>query len=177
MRKTTYLIMACCSVSILLSCSSCKSNSSIKTNNAPKAMSLKDRINSAQEKSYHDKVYNVTVPYLDILDADTTETGTARFEYRFEKAYIRLVMFVESNIEGWNIKEAVDNLAVGSERCLEETDKFFIMTGEMYEAPGYSFMEKCFLVGDKWIDFTIYYPTDKADDVERFIDMVKKWNP
>ena len=177
MKTTFSLIIACCFIGILLCFSSCKNNSSTKTNNAPKATSLKDRINSAQEKTYHDKVYNVTVPYLDFFNADTTEAGAARFEYKFEKAYIRLVMFVEPNIEGWNIKEAVDNLAVDSERCLEETDKFFIMTGEMYEAPGYSCVEKCFLVADKWIDFTVYYPTDKADDVERLVKMVKNWNP
>lgn len=164
-------------VVVLITLTSCNKHSTTKVDITPKTISLKDRINSAQEKTYHDKVYNVTVPYLDIFDSDTTEAGTARFEYRFEKAYIRLVMFVEPNMEGWNIKEAVHNLSVGSERCLKETDKFFIMTGEMSESPGYSFVEKCFLIADKWIDFTIYYPTDKADDVERFIDMVKKWNP
>ena len=178
MRKTTYLIMACCSVVFLLIISSCKNSSSTQTDNAPNATSLKDRINAAQEKNYHDKTYNVTVPYLDCFDADTAEAGTARFEYRYdEKTHIRLVMFVEPNIEGWNIKDAVSNLAVGSERCLKETDNFFIMTGEMSDGAGYSFMEKCFLVADNWIDLAMYYPTNKENDVERFIEIVKNWNP
>ena len=78
---------------------------------------LKQMIDSASIKVYKEKRYGVLAPYPDFFEVDTTSSpSTGRFNYPFIaddsinlSTGIGIVMFVEENIEKWNIKEAVQN--------------------------------------------------------------------
>lgn len=139
--------------------------------------SFKDSIDCAQMLIYTDKTFHVTVPYPDFFDAsDTTEPGTARFYYPNKKdSKVRLTMFVESNVEGWNIKEAVHHLSDSATRCLVSGEDYFILCGKMNASSSY--IEKCYLVDDVWIDYAVYYNNKYEEDVRRLMEMIMKWNP
>lgn len=142
------------------------------------ALELKNKIDSATLYTYTDKAYNVSVSYPDFFDAsDTLEAGTARICYpNTTDKTIALVMFVEPNVEGWNIHEAVEQLTDEYTECLEETDDYYILSGCKPDK-SFCYLEKCYIQNDKWIDFTIYYLSRYKESVGRLLDVVKNWKP
>lgn len=179
MKRTNYIIFAV--IAFVLTLGSCNSgNQSGQTDVLDNdSTELKKRIDSAQLLTYTDKTYDVTIPYPDFFDAsDTTEAGTAHICYpSFRDKEIILTMFVEPNIEGWNIKEAVEQLSDSANICLAEGKDFFIMEGKVDKKGHGLFLEKCYLLDDNWIDYTVYYRADHKNAVGRLIDMVKEWEP
>ena len=137
---------------------------------------FRDSIDCAQMLTYTDKTFHVTVSYPDFFDAsDTTKPGTARFYYPNKKdRKVTLTMFIEPNKEGWNIKEAVNHLSDSATICMEYDSNFFTMFGKMEFG---SYIEKCYLVNDVWIDYAVYYDKEHEEDVGRLMEMIMKWNP
>ena len=139
---------------------------------------LKRQIDSVKIITYLDKTYNVIISYPDIFVATDTTPGTARFRFPNDSVNeIALTMFVEPNIEGWNIKEAVQHLSDSLNTCIEEGKNYFIMTGKFSDNPSALFIEKCFLIDGNWIDYTLYYVSYYEEATERLADLVKKWEP
>jgi hypothetical protein len=178
MNKKWFLY--CLIVSCLLSCGRPKKvYSPYMAGNETETQQLKQRIESAKMKTYWDADYNVEVCYPDFfVVCDTAKLGTARFYYPSEQEQeISLKMFVEPNVEGWNIHEAVEHLSDPQNICQEEGDDYFIMTGQISKEPGALFIEKCYLVNGMWIDFTLYYLAEDEIAIGRLKDMVKNWTP
>ena len=140
---------------------------------------LKARIDSAKMLAYTDKTYNVTVSYPDFFqDSDTTENGTARFNYPDNiKKEISLVMFVEPNVDGWNVKEAVKHLSDSLNHCVKEGDNYFIMSGQLKGNSQALFLEKCFLIDNHWVDYTLYYYPRHKKAIGRLADLLMVWEP
>ena len=141
-------------------------------------LQLKERLDSAEWNTFVDKTYQVGVIYPDFFKADTTEAGTARFYYLDgnEKA-VCLTMFVEPNVEGWNIERATLELTDSCSTCLEKGKDYFIMEGTFKEDPNCLFFEKCYLIGDKWVDLAVYYRVRYRDDIGKLFEIIKCWNP
>lgn len=135
---------------------------------------LSAKIDSAKMKTYVDRRYGVKVPYPDFFVADTSESGTARFTYldTSQQIEVRMVMFVEPNVEGWSIKEAAEELSDSVTVCRNIGDDYFIMHGR---AEGFHYVEKCFLADGNWIDYAVYFRN--LDEVERLINIVHEWRP
>ena len=140
---------------------------------------LKQRIDSAVMKTYRDADYHVEISYPDFFAVcDTTEDGTARFYYPSnQEQRIALKMFVEPNVEGWNIHEAIKNLSNSNNVCQEEGEDYYIMSGQLDQDPRARFFEKCYLINGMWINYTVYYLAEDKDAIGRLIDTVKEWNP
>ena len=146
---------------------------------------LKQMIDSASIKVYKEKRYGVMAPYPDFFEVDTTSSPSAgRFNYPFIaddsinlSTGIGIVMFVEENIEKWNIKEAVQNLEDSATVCLGHGKDYFILSSYMENYPIIHSIEKCFLVNGNWINYTLYYDIRYENAVERLIKMVKEWQP
>lgn len=165
-------------VYIIICCISCdRPSMAVRTDNSPQQ--LKQRIDSAEMKSYWDKTNDVEVFYPDFFNcADTTEVGTARFHFPSEKEKeLSLVYFVEPNVDGWSIHEAVENLSDSVNICEQEGKDFFIMSGQFSQEPRGLFLEKCYLIGGKWFNYTLYYLSSHESSIGRLLDMVKEWNP
>lgn len=143
------------------------------------ADSLREQISSAIMVDYYDKTFDVRIAYPDIFtEFDTLEAGTARFFYPSkESKEISLFMFVEPNVEKWSIKDAIFNISDSTTECLMEGENFYILTGELGNSPHVMYIEKCYLVGNNWIDLTLYYIPKYKDAVERIVELVKNWNP
>ena len=141
--------------------------------------SLKQQINSATIKDYYDKTFGVGIVYPDIFkEFDTLEAGTARFFYPSkENKELSLFMFVEPNVEKWSIKDAIFNFTDSTTQCLMEGENFYLLTGELGDSPHVMYIEKCYLVGNNWIDLTLYYIPEYKNAVERIVELVKNWNP
>ena len=179
MKRSNYIILAL--IAFVLTLESCNSGNQsgqmeVLDNDSPE---LKKKIDSARMLTYTDKTYDVTIPYPGFFDAsDTTEAGSAHICYpSINDRKIALVMFVEPNIEGWNIKEAVEHLSDSANVCLVEEKDFFIMEGKLDKKGHSLFLEKCYLMDDKWIDYTVYYRAEHKNAVGRLLDMVKEWKP
>lgn len=142
-------------------------------------MKLKVRIDSAKMIEYTDKTYNVTVFYPDFFqDSDTTENGTARFNYPDDiNREISLIMFVEPNVDGWSVKEAVKHLSDSLNHCVKEGDNYFIMSGQLDGSAQFLFLEKCFLIDNKWVDYTLYYHSQHKEAIGRLVDLLMAWEP
>ena len=139
---------------------------------------LKHQIDTTKMITYLDKAYNVRISYPELFVATDTTPGTARFRFPNDSVNeIALTMLVEPNIEGWNIKEAVQNLSDSLNVCIEEGKDYFIMTGKFSDNPCALFLEKCFLIDDNWIDYTLYYASDYEEAIERLANLVKEWKP
>lgn len=148
---------------------------------AGKAEELKSKMDTAKILTFVDKTYNVSVPYPGFFEVfDTSRAGTAKFCYpNIMERKITLTMFVEPNVEGWTIKDAVEHLSDSTTTCMDSNEYFFIMFGkENGDEPGY-YVEKCFLVNDYWIDYTLFYRPMYAemDGMEKLMAMVMKWEP
>ena len=96
---------------------------------------LKSQMDTAKILTYVDKTCNVSVPYPSFFEvSDTSEAGTARFCYpNIMDRKITLTMFVETNVEGWSIKDAVEHLSDSTTTCLDSNKYFFIMVGKRKE--------------------------------------------
>ena len=140
---------------------------------------FEQRLNSAEIRTYLDKDYNIEVSYPAFFAVcDTSEDGTARFYYPNEhRRKISLVMFVEPNIEGWNIHEAIEHLADSLNICKEETEDYYLMEGGISNDSRAQFYEKCYLIDDMWINYTLYYPVEDKSAIGRLFDLVKEWSP
>ena len=140
---------------------------------------LKQRIDSSEMKSYWDADYHVEVYYPDFfVVCDTAEEGTARIYYPSKQEQrIALMMFVEPNVEGWIIHEAIKNLSNSNNVCQEEGEDYYIMSGQLDQDPRARFFEKCYLINGMWINYTVYYLAEDKDAIGRLIDTVKEWNP
>ena len=140
---------------------------------------LKQRIDSAVMKTYLDTDYLVEVSYPDFfVVCDTVEEGTARIYYPSKQEQrIALMMFVEPNVEGWIIHEAIKNLSNSNNVCQEEGEDYYIMSGQIDQEPRARFFEKCYLLNGLWINYTVYYFAEDKDAIGRLIDTVKEWYP
>ena len=142
---------------------------------------LKSQMDTAKILTYVDKTCNVSVPYPSFFEvSDTSEAGTARFCYpNIMDRKITLTMFVETNVEGWSIKDAVEHLSDSTTTCLDSNKYFFIMVGKRKEGNRGCYVEKCFLVNDYWIDYTLFYKPEyeETDGIEKLMEMVMKWEP
>ena len=139
---------------------------------------LKYRIDTAKMETYTDKVYGVKVQYPAFFNVmDTTEAGTARFSYPDKEIVVRLSMFVEPNVEGWTIEEAVNNMTDSYTRCVAKGKDFFIMQGTTPNATVGAYLEKCFLLDNKWIDYTLFYDTHYGIALERLMALIWDWHP
>ena len=139
---------------------------------------LKQRIDSAKMISYVDKAFNVQISYPDFFAVCDTFPGTARFSYLNDSVNdIKMVLFVEPNVEGWDIAEAVGHLSDSVNVCMSQGDDYFIMSGRLSESPSVLFLEKCFLIDGNWVDYTIYYNSSHEKVTGRLLDTVIKWNP
>ena len=142
---------------------------------------LKSPMDTAKILTYVDKTYNVSVPYPSFFVAtDTCEAGTARFCYPSNLVRkMTLTMFVEPNVEGWTIKDAVEHLSDSTTTCMDSNEYFFIMYGKGKNGNRVCYVEKCFLVNDFWIDYTLFYRPEyeEKDGIEKLMAMVMKWEP
>ena len=57
-----------------------------------------------------------------------------------------LTMFVEPNVEGWTIKDAVEHLSDSTTICLDSNESFFILYSKGENDSRGCYVEKCFLV-------------------------------
>lgn len=146
----------------------------IYMNYQPQDSQVKERIENAKMKTYVDKRYGVRVPYPDFFVADTSKAGTARFTYydKSQQMKVRLAMFVVPNVEGWSIKEAAEELCDSVSVCQTVGKDYYIMYGS---AEGFQYIEKCFLIDNNWIDYTVYFHDER--EVQRLIDTVLTWTP
>lgn len=139
---------------------------------------LKKRIDSAEMKTYYDNKYDVVVYYPDFFVITDSMPGTARFRYPGDSVTtVALTMFVEPNIEEWNIEEAVYNLSDSANVCKKVGENFFIISGKFSDAPLAHYLEKCFLIDGNWIDYTLYYDAYNESAIERLYNMLLEWNP
>lgn len=139
---------------------------------------IQHRIDSAKMKTYTDRVYGVNVQYPAFFNVmDTMEAGSARFSYPDKEIGIRLSMFVEPNVDGWTVKEAVKHLTDSMTFCVKEGKDFFILEGTITQESSGAYLEKCFLLGDKWIDYTLFYGAEYENALERLKEMIREWHP
>ena len=181
MNRISKLIIYCCSVALLLmSCNSKSKTSTPKVVEEKNIIQLfKEQIDTAEMRTYVDKDYNVEVSYPSFFAVcDTTENGTARFYFpNKQKGAVALIMFVEHNVDGWNIHEAVENLSDSLNICREEGKNYYLMTGSVDESSRIFFVEKCFLIDNKWYNYTLFYPAEFGGVMGRLRDTVKNWTP
>jgi hypothetical protein len=139
---------------------------------------VKEKLESPKMLTYIDKTYGVKVQYPDFFDAsDTTEPGTARFHYiNGNRRDISLVMFVEPNIKCWNIADAISNLSDSTTICMESTEDYYIMLGKLDNGRG-SYVEKCFLIDNTWVNYTLYYKPQYEEMMGKLKEMIMKWEP
>lgn len=141
-------------------------------------LSLKERVDTARMITYVDSTYNVGLCYPSFFVIVDTEPGTARFRYPSDSVNeIALTMFVEPNVEGWNIKDAVEHLTDSNCTCAKQGDDYYMMSGMFSDNPLALFYEKCFLIDGKWVNLTLYYLAEYETAIGRLIDSVKCWNP
>ena len=182
MKKTSWLsciVIVCCIASCFINTDRYKCSWISPENVRFRAVQqLKRQIGSAKMITYLDQAYNVRISYPDFFVVTDTTPGTARFRFPNDSVNeIALTMFVEPNIEGWNIKEAVLHLTDSLNTCIEEGKDYFIMTGEFSDNPRALFLEKCFLIDGNWIDYTLYYVSYYDEAIERLANLVKEWEP
>lgn len=138
---------------------------------------LRRKIDGARMVTYTLKGCGASIAYPDFFEADTVEDDCARFTFKDDKVReVRLVVFVEPNVDNLSVKEAMIALSDTSTVWLEEGSDFFTLAGTVDERPGFSFIEKCFLVDNKWVDFAIYYETKYEWAVRRLADSVLAWH-
>ena len=143
-----------------------------------KATGLKQMIDAAVMKTYTDGEYQVKVSYPDFFVMTTAEPGTARFNYADEQKHvISMVMFVEPNVEGWSVAEAVKQIADFDNICEKQGKDYYIMSVQLSADPRACFYEKCYLMNGNWVDYAVYYLAEDKEAVERLIKTVKDWNP
>ena len=163
-------------VLLLLTVNSCHRSGNVSVQEVEQQ--LKQRLDSAKWKTFIDKTYQVEVAYPDFFEADTAEAGSARFYYQDGKVNaVSITMFVEQNVEGWTIEEAVRELCDSVTTCLEKGQDYYILEGSIKDDSNCLFLEKCYLVGDKWFNLTIYYRTQYKDVIGKLLESVKSWNP
>ena len=142
------------------------------------ASGLKQLIDAAVMKTYTDGEYQVKVSYPDFFVMTTAEPGTARFNYADEQHHhISMVMFVEPNVEGWSVAEAVKQIADFDNICEKQGKDYYIMSGQLSADPRACFYEKCYLMNGNWVDYAVYYLAEDKEAVGRLIKTVKDWNP
>ena len=183
MKKLFLVIL----VIIGIGCLICCPNKSVdETSKAEESLSieegdLKAQMDTAKILTYVDKTYNVSVPYPCFFEVfDTSRAGTAKFCYpNIMERKIALTMFVEPNVEGWTIKDAVEQLSDSTTTCMDSNEYFFIMYGKGGNDSRGCYVEKCFLVNDYWIDYTLFYRPEyeEKDGIEKLMAMVMKWEP
>lgn len=172
------IIVVCMVLMSLLACGSKKeANRQVKEKDSSLEQ-FEKQMESAEMKVYINKKYNVAVTYPDFFEADTVCADTTRFFYQKGKGHVvALSMFVEPNIEGWDVSEAVSHLTDSVTDCLIEDKDFFVLFGKAAENSGALFMEKCYLIDDNWYDLTIFYREEISDAIERLINTVVYWKP
>lgn len=140
---------------------------------------LRKQINSAKIMEYHDRKSGAKLFYPDFfVIADTNEDSTICFYYPDEpKKELALEFFVTPNVDRWSIKEAISELTDSVTQCIKEDKDFFILSGEFDENYHITFIEKCYLIDDIWVDFTFYYLPKHKPAVDRLIKLIKEWNP
>ena len=77
------------------------------------------------------------------------------------------------------IKDAVEHLSDSTTICMDSDENFFIMYGKENGGNRSCYMEKCFLVNDYWLDYTLFYRPEYEgkDGMERLMALVMKWEP
>ncbi len=142
-----------------------------------KVEALKGRIDSAVMRTFVDEGTGAYVLYPDFFEADTMDEATGRFTYEDDAtgSFWKLVMFVEPNVDGWDIQEAVDTLCDSNTTLVEQGDDFYLLSGRMKRHRNTYFLEKCFLINNLWYNCTIYYDVRCERAAERLIEMVRKW--
>ena len=188
MRRTMFIAIIGMAVVVTMFLSCTNKGSNIKSEAQEERMDaisksdacaeLKKKMEKGEMKTYIDTTYNVAVPYPDFFEVATLEPGTARFFYRVgdEKA-VAIVMFVEPNIEGWNIQEAAVNLSDSANFCIGVGENFFLMSSTKYVDPDHPFFEKCFLIDGNWIDYAVYFQSDYLDAIYPLLYTLLDWKP
>ena len=185
MKKLFLVILVIIGIGCLICCpyKSVDETSKAEESLPKEEQDLKSPMDTAKILTYIDKTYNVRVPYPSFFEVtDTSEVGTARFCYPdIMERKIALTMFVEPNVEGWTIKDAVTHLSDSTTTCMDSNEYFFIMFGKLKgeeQGQGY-YVEKCYLVNDYWIDYTLFYRPEfeGKDGIEQLMTMVMKWEP
>lgn len=175
MKKLFYIVLALFVVVALGSQWRTRDWTSAFRNNSE---DLRRKIDDARLLTYTLKGCGASIAYPDFFEADTVEEDCARFTYKDEKVReVRLVVFVEPNVDSLTIKEAMIALSDTSTIWLEEGSDFFTLAGTLDERPGFSFIEKCFLVDGNWVDYAIFYETKYEWAVRRLTDAVLGWHP
>ena len=183
MKKLFLVILVIIGIGCLICCpyKSVDETSKAEESLPKEEQDLKSPMDTAKILTYIDKTYNVRVPYPSFFEVtDTSEAGTARFCYpNIMERKITLSMFVEPNVEGWTIKDAVDHLSDSTTTCMDSNEYFFIMYGKGKNGNRVCYVEKCFLVNDYWIDYTLFYRPEyeEKDGIEQLMTMVMKWEP
>ncbi|MCR5819563.1 MAG: hypothetical protein K6F94_01235 [Bacteroidaceae bacterium] len=122
--------------------------------------------------------FAVRVPYPSIFEAETTEEGTARFVCMDgERKVMELVMFVEPNVDGWDINGAVAQLSDSLTRCIDKGADFLTLAGWADERGEVQYVEKCFLWDGVWYDLSLYFVCRYAEAAECLIPVVRTWIP
>jgi hypothetical protein len=183
MKKLFLVILVIIGIGCLICCpnKSVDETSMVEESPSKEEQDLKSPMDTAKILTYVDKTYNVRVPYPSYFVAtDTSEAGTARFCYPGNLVRkMTLTMFVEPNVEGWTIKDAVEHLSDSTTICMDSNESFFIMYGKGENDSRDCYVEKCFLVNDYWIDYTLFYrpECEERDGMEKLMAMVMKWEP
>ena len=129
-------------------------------------------------RTYIDKKYNVKLFYPAFFVADTTGAGTAHFYYSLHYSNVSLKLSVDTNTVNRHVEKAVDHLISNSDSpitCLDKGKDFYLVKGR----GGYSgsFLSKCFLVDNNWIEYTLSYKDDYEGVIDRLISLMKEWEP
>ena len=149
----------------------------------PYAVLLKEKLDSTEISVFcfnETPKFEVEYPECFTVEVDSEYIGSVRF--LFDEGNVRLTLshFIEPNVEGWSIREAMDSLSkMGNISKKELGDRFYILEGTL-NMGGYKVgtVEKCFLIEGFWINYTFYYyPAIYKTSVMRIIEMIRKWEP
>ncbi len=139
--------------------------------------SLKERIDGAGMRKFSIPEYGVSVDYPEFFEADTAEEATGRFYYvdKRGRRVVSLIVYVEPNVEGWTIKEAVNNLCDSLSVCQEQGENYYILEGSIDNRRTAKYVEKCFLKDRHWINQTLFYDVSQKEAIGRLLGIVKEW--
>lgn len=180
MKKLPILIVTVCF--FLVASFSCQNQNQNQQTLKPYAELLKEKLDSAEMKVFcfnEGPTFEVDYPECFTVEFDSNYIGSVRFSFNENDVRLSLTHFIEPNTEGWSLREAMDSLSGEDSLNKELGDGFYMLEGTLnMEGKKVGTIEKCFLVGGYWINYTFfYYPATYKTSVMRIIEMIRKWEP
>ena len=171
MRKLVFIVLGIIMVSILFALFSKKEDTEGR---------IKKRLDTTTTQTYRFEEEVCQVDYPSCFHVKSKDSSVVRFIMEDENDHVRigLTCFIEPNVEGWNVNEAVDSVLSDNRHfTFKYVGSNYYVLYEDIPDNGMCSFEKTYLIANKWYSYTLYYQKTLEKQVERLMELVLAWHP